>query len=229
MSAGSWRKWHACRGNNFYDTGVLKGIDAVFSIGGDLLTPGRSGGYPKSLVAFGEGVLKRGKPYVLWGASVGPFDRDPVAERVIRQHLKRLTLTTARETDTLAYLRELGITENVVACADPAFVVAPEIQHQPNENERATPRSAINLSPLSVGHLKIDRDDAIGQQAECITALVESLGCDILLVPHVVCDFNEDDDDLRYLARIQQSLPPSIRRRVGSSIRIRDSSASSGS
>jgi polysaccharide pyruvyl transferase WcaK-like protein len=194
----------------FYATGVLDGVDAVLSIGGDLYTLARGGGYPKGLIRFGEAALERGIPYVLWGASVGPFRHVPVVERQMQPHLKRLSLIAAREAETLDYLREMGVAENVVACADPAFVVAPEIQHQ--TRKKTSPRIAVNFSPLSVAELGIDLCQAIQLHAVCLTVLVESLGCEILLVPHVVCPFHEADDDLRYLARVWRGLPPSVQR-----------------
>ncbi len=107
---------------------LLKDVDAVFSIGGDIYTLRPTANYSMSFPKFGDAALKRGIPYVLWGASVGPFTENPKAEKEYTKHLKRLSLITARESATVEYLRSLGIIDNVISCADPAYVVAPEIK-----------------------------------------------------------------------------------------------------
>ena len=56
---------------------MAKSVDAVLSIGGDLYTIYASGKYPGSLIKYGDAVLANGKPYVLWGSSIGPFTHAP--------------------------------------------------------------------------------------------------------------------------------------------------------
>jgi len=184
--------------------GLLKGIDAVFSIGGDIYTLSPTAGYSMSFPKFGDAAQKRGVPYVLWGASVGPFTENLKAERAFRKHLKGLSLITAREAETINYLQSLGISNNVVPCADPAYVVAPEIKADGIRQGIFT--IGINLSPLSMRYTDITEEKAIYAQARTIEGLIKAFDARIVLIPHVVCDFNEGDDDLRYLRKIQQAI-----------------------
>lgn len=183
--------------------GLVEGMDAVFSIGGDIYTLGSNGGYSMSFPKFGDAVRKQGIPYALWGASVGPFTANPKAEKAYTKHLKGLSLISAREAATVDYLGTLGISDNVVSCADPAYVVAPEITA-----EGILPKGkftiGINLSPLSIRYTELAEEEVIQAQAKTIEGLIKAFNARIVLIPHVVSDFKEVDDDLRYLSKIKK-------------------------
>jgi len=184
---------------------LLNGVDAVFSIGGDIYTLNANGGYSMSFPKFGDASLKKGVPYVLWGASVGPFSGNPTAEKAYTKHLKKLTLITAREQETLDYLKKLGIYGNVIPCADPGFVVEPEIKAEKiSMNSDLT--IGINLSPLSVRYSRHSIEESIRDQAAVIERLIKEFNARVILIPHVVSDFNEGDDDRRYLRQIKQAI-----------------------
>lgn len=184
---------------------LVEGADAVFSIGGDIYTLGANDSYSMTFPKFGDAVRKQGTPYALWGASVGPFTENPKAEKAYTKHLKGLSLITAREAATVDYLRSLGVSDNVFSSADPAFVVAPEIKANdlPQVGKFTI---AINLSPLSVHYAGLSEEDGIRAQAKVIEKLIKAFDARILLVPHVVTDFSEEDDDLRYLQKIRKSV-----------------------
>ena len=183
----------------------FEGIDAVLSIGGDIYTLSSTGGYSTSFLKFGDAARLKGIEYVLWGASVGPFSDNPKAERVFTKHLKGLSLITARESATVNYLQTLGVIDNVIPCADPAYIVAPEIKAA-HTSQRNEPTIGINLSPLSVRYSNYSLQETINTQAMTIEGLIKAFGARIVLIPHVVCDFNEGDDDLRYLRRVKQAI-----------------------
>jgi polysaccharide pyruvyl transferase WcaK-like protein len=189
---------------------LLNDIDAVFSIGGDRYTLGPTGNYSFSLPKFGDATLRHGLLYVLWGVSVGPFSENSQVEKVFARHLKRLSLITARESVTVNYLKSLGVSDNVVACSDPAFVVAPEIvkDHSYKCNSLTI---GINLSPLSSQYSQCSVDESILMQARAIESLIKTHSARIVLIPHVICDFDEGDDDRRYLRRVMQSIAPEYR------------------
>lgn len=194
--------------------GLLKNIDAVFSIGGDIYTLSPTADYSMSFPKFGDVARRKGIPYLLWGASVGPFTENHKAERDFARHLKGLSLITARETGTVDYLQSLGISDNVVPCADPAYVVAPEIKANGiRQGDKFT--IGINLSPLSIRYTDHPEKEAIrAAQAKTIEGLIKAFDARIVLIPHVVCDFNEGDDDCRYLRKIQQAIAPEYQEAV---------------
>ncbi len=192
---------------------VLDDKDAVFSIGGDLYTLGSNGEYNASLIKFGNVAERNGVSYILWGASVGPFSENPRAEKVIKHHLKRISLITARECATVKYLQEIGVFNNVIPCADPAYIVAPEIKaNHVEKNNNLT--VGINLSPLSVLDSKYSLEETICVQSRAIQELIKTLKARIVMIPHVVCDFNERDDDLHYLRKLKKHIAPKYQEAV---------------
>lgn len=189
------------------DLCLLKDVDAVFSIGGDIYTLNPNADYSMSFPKFVDAALNRKIPCILWGASVGPFTENPEAEKFFIKHLNALTLITARESLTVEYLRLLGVCKNVVACADPAYLVAPEIKcNGKSKNENFT--IGINLSPLSVSYTDCSIKEFICTQAKVIEGIIKSFDARIIMIPHVVCDFNEGDDDFRYLDELKQAIAP---------------------
>ena len=189
---------------------LLKNIDIAFSIGGDIYTLGTNAEYSMSFPKFGDAAEKRGVRYVLWGASVGPFTENPKAEKAFTKHLKGLSLITARESATVDYLRTLGVCDNVVPCADPAYVVAPEIKaNATRQGDKYT--IGINLSPLSIRYTDYSEEEAINAQAKTIERLIKAFDASIVLIPHVVSDFREVDDDLRYLRKVKNAISPECR------------------
>lgn len=63
-----------------YDsTDWIDGYDTVFSIGGDIYTLYPDGTYDASLPLFLEKCQAKGIKYVLWGASVGKFEKNSKA------------------------------------------------------------------------------------------------------------------------------------------------------
>lgn len=184
---------------------ISNGFDAVLSIGGDIYTIKSNGAGNRGFLRFGDACETRGIPYVLWGASVGPFSQNPETERVFTKHLKNISLITARETATVDYLQTLGVINNVIPCADPAYVVEPDTKANGiRKGDKFT--IGINLSPLSVRHAGHSLEESIYRQARTIEGLIKAINARIVLIPHVVCDFNEGDDDLRYLLRLKQAI-----------------------
>ena len=184
---------------------MADGYDAVLSIGGDIYTVRPNGVGHRGFLRFGDECEKRGVPYVLWGASVGPFPQGSETERVFTEHLKNISLIAVREPATVDYLRARGICDNVVPCADPAYVVAPEITAGPvPERHRLT--IGVNLSPLSALHAGYSLEESLQVQARTLQALIEALDLQVVLIPHVVCERVERDDDWRYLQRLGRAM-----------------------
>ncbi|MHC4110300.1 MAG: polysaccharide pyruvyl transferase family protein [Planctomycetota bacterium] len=203
------RKLLSMSGISWYPTtdppDFANGYGAVLSIGGDIYTIKSDGAGNRGFLRFGDACETRGVPYVLWGASVGPFSQNSETKRIFTKHLKNISLITARETVTVDYLQTLGIIDNVIPCADPAYVVASEIRTN-DTNRRNEFTIGVNLSPLSVQHISHSLEESIYRQARTIEGLIKALNARIVLISHVVCDFMEEDDDLRYLHRLKQAI-----------------------
>jgi len=99
----------------------IKEADIVLSIGGDNYS--LDYGIPRIFTGLDNLVLSNKKPMVIWGASVGPFSKIPEYEKYMIEHLKRINGIFARETATVKYLADKGVTENVFRVADPAFLM----------------------------------------------------------------------------------------------------------
>lgn len=192
---------------------ILKDFDAVFSIGGDIYTLYSNNKFNYSLPRFGDFVKKKHIPYILWGASVGPFDMNHKIETFFSKHLKNVSLITAREAETIEYLKTLNIHENVVRCADPAFLVATEKNLLPKHNKNRK-KIGINLSPLSSKYSSDKIGNIVRRQAIMVEKIIKEFDCDVLLLPHVFCDFNESDDDYRYLKNIYNHVKASCGSKV---------------
>ncbi len=192
-----------------------KDCDMIFSIGGDLYTlhpqhkDHKIKRYYNPLIHFGDIVKSKGIPFVIWGASVGPFEGWPKTKKYFIKHLQEVDLITSREHITTNYLKDNGL-NNVIECADPAYLVPlPKIKE--NSKEKIT--IGINLSPLSsfFSFHPGQKNEIIEKQAKIIESLIKKFKANIILIPHVVCDFNEDDDDLRYLRQVKSKISENLK------------------
>ena len=174
--------------------------DLVLEIGGDnySLDYGRSNYF----IAMDRHLQKRGNSVVLWGASIGPFDADPIFSQRMFKHLRTLKAVFVRETDSLDYLYANGLTDNVYLMSDPAFIMTPTAPPT-NKISFELPVGAIgiNLSKMAA-YYRGQRPGDVNMKewlAFCIK-LVKSaatLNRPILLVPHVgVSNLGTEDFDL---------------------------------
>lgn len=183
----------------FDSTDWLDGFDTVFSIGGDIYTLTPNGTYNASLPIFLEKCQSKGMKYVLWGASVGKFDKNLKAMNFFKKHLKKIDLIVARESVTVDYLNSLGIVQNVVFAPDPAYSV--ECPSLINDKKMENITVGINLSPLSALYYYDNLETAINKQTEAICGLAKELNCKLMFFPHVFST-SMNDNDLSYLELI---------------------------
>lgn len=164
------------------------------------------------LIHFGEAIMKMNKKFVIWGASIGPFEKSVSAKNLFIDHLSKVNLITVREPVTMNYLKNEGLCANVQNCADPAFSIPNYLSKKSNDKLTI----GLNLSPLSSLYIygKTNKENIIYKQSEMISNIIKTFDTDIILLPHVVCDFDHFDDDLRYLLSIQKTLPEDIYERV---------------
>ena len=201
--------------NRPYDsTNWISGFDTIFSIGGDMYTLGANGSYKTDLPLFFEKCQNKGLKYILWGASVGPFDKTPAALEFYKKHLSKTDLIVAREYATIKYLKSIGISDNVIYAPDPAYFVSDKYNDQKKEYPSRTSRKiGINLSPLSAVHYYSDIQTAVKLQSKTITDLIREYDYEVVLVPHVVSP-RHWEDDLAYMNQIYDMIPYDYKNKI---------------
>ena len=167
----------------------------ALEIGGDNYT--LDYGFPAHLIAMDRWLMRRKKPIVIWGASVGPFSENPEQERLMMDHLRSLKAIFVRESATYDYLAKQHGLQNVYLYADPAFAMAP--LEPSDEGVRALVAEkplAVNISPLLSAYrgakrtmpweiTSTDLAPWIIEAADMVLSLQREAELPILLVPHV--------------------------------------------
>jgi colanic acid/amylovoran biosynthesis protein len=176
----------------------LRSSDLVLSVGGDNFS--LDYGLPVDHVEQNHFIHSHGKPLVIWGASIGPFDhaRPDHADQLHRHLRDEVTAIFAREDETIDYLRRHGITDNVRAVCDPAFAMEPE-PIADDALDFSLPEGAIglNLSPLIAEKVATQVEEQYQWAAKVIDCLWETCRRPIVLIPHVTLPWS---DDYRFMA-----------------------------
>ncbi|MCK0191658.1 polysaccharide pyruvyl transferase family protein [Arenibacter sp. F20364] len=180
---------------------LVNDYDLIVSIGGDMYTISSTGYYPYSLMKFGDVAIQKGKKYILWGCSIGPFDDHPKILRKFQQHLGNVSLIVSREHETVEYLEKIGVSNNVFFAPDPAYNVATD-NIKIDDNSTEISAIGINLSPLSTLYFTDNLEEAIKNQSKTISDIIKELNCKVILLPHVLSK-DIKDDDYRYLLKIK--------------------------
>lgn len=158
---------------------------AVLSVGGDNYS--LDYGVPRAFTDLDDVVIEKGKPIVLWGASVGPFSAKPDYERFMSEHLKKTTGIFARESATINYLNSIGVKDNVHAVADPAFVMD-AVKPEGIDEELPIDKGSIglNFSPLMAKYVtdgNLEKWSLIA--ARIVSHVAGATEKPIYLIPHV--------------------------------------------
>lgn len=138
-----------------------------------------------------KGLVKKGVKTVLWGCSIEP----DMISKEMEEDLKRYTLITVRE--TLTYDAVKHINKNVKLYPDTAFQLDKVELPLPDRFEENN-TIGINVSPLI-----ISCEEKLGSTMENYKALVQHIidttDMKVSLIPHVVCDNNDDRKPLKEL------------------------------
>ena len=177
----------------------LSSASAILSVGGDNYSIDY-GVMPVTFTSLDDLVLGHGIPLAIWGASIGPFSAMPDYERYMSDHLQRATGIFARESITIDYLQDIGVTENVYSVADPAFLMDPI---KPEEVEDMLPIDqeaiGLNLSPLMARFVTSGNLDAwTSMAASIIERVAQTTGMPVYLIPHVT---NPNSNDYEFMRR----------------------------
>ena len=182
--------------NNLRNT--LKEVDAVISVGGDNYS--LDYGIPSLLIALGNLAMKEGKPLIILGASIGPFEKDKYFLPVIIDHLSKIDLILVRERISQDYLKNnLGL-KTPTSIPDPAFI----LENQSTDLKPFWPQNSnlkilgLNLSPYIYSRAK----NSTNVQQE-ILQFIKNCVCNhdlsVLLIPHVA-------DDLKIMKKLKSDL-----------------------
>lgn len=136
--------------------------------------------------------LERGAKTVLWGCSVEP---DLVRKPEIANDLKRYSLITARE--TISYNALKCVNPNTILVSDPAFMLDRKEVILPKELENKE-FVGINLSPMIVEN-ESNNGITVKNYEKLIEYILEHTNLSIMLVPHVIWEFNDDRIPLKKL------------------------------
>ena len=197
---------------------ILQRVDVVLSVGGDNYSLDYR--LPSWLMGVDRLAMNLRKPVVLWGASVGPFEKVPAFVPVIRKYLADMSLIAVRESVSDNYLNETLGLNNIIRMADPAFTLIPEpvstIAFWPVEKGNGV--LGLNISPV-IERYHHSGSDLRTEIVEFIRVTVKNYDISVLLIPHVV-PLNGDikNNDADYMRPVLDSLSD-----LGSRVRMMDS------
>jgi polysaccharide pyruvyl transferase WcaK-like protein len=191
---------------------LIQNARAALEVGGDNYS--LDYGRPKNFMAMDRFLQKQGLPVVLWGASVGPFDKDLEFAPRMFDHLRSLSAIFVRETASLEYLRSNGVSDNVHLVADPAFVM--KAVKPPNSKFSFSLHQGtigINLSPLVARFRDSSKSaTALTEWLDYCCNLIKAaatLKRPILLIPHVG-SADPDNDDFSFLGSLCKVVAPEV-------------------
>lgn len=158
--------------------------DICLSIGGDTYCYGDN----HATQVLTRELKKAGKKTVLWGASIG--EEDLTEEKL--QSLGDFDAIFAREPITFELLKSREANENIFMFSDPAFCMERE-KIEPIEGFTRENTLGFNMSPLIAKGNPKKREIA----EDFIDFIFENTTLNVLLVPHVVEENNNDYDFMK--------------------------------
>lgn len=168
----------------------IEAADVVLSLGGDNYS--LDYGVPVRFMEMGKYVKRHNTPFVIWGASIGPFISGSKFEKAISAHFNEdIDWIFAREKETIKYLSSIGVEDRVSLVADPAFMMRPEKCDAAKIGfDLPEKYVCINFSDLMAVYVTDgDMDAWLKICAETIDALVVESGLSLVFIPHVKVDY----------------------------------------
>lgn len=164
----------------------------ALSIGGDNYCYGNT--YNWELAGYNRGLHKRGVKTVLWGTSIEPS----VVTEDMKKDFALYDLIVARESISYEFLK--AINPNTLLTCDPAFALdTSEISDAELPGGFIPGKMVgINISPLIQ---KSEQVEGITYKnyRNMISYILDSTDYNIALIPHVVCEGNDDHVPLKKL------------------------------
>ncbi len=183
-------------------TDMLASMDAVLSIGGDNYSLDYL--LPSLLMGVDGAAMRTGTPVILWGASVGPFDKEPAFVPVVQKHLRGFRFIAVRELISKEYLQKLDI-DSIHVC-DPAFMMEAEPVNLNDFWPDSSPNGVLgfNVSPLLHRYRSNESKEVLLKEyASFIKEVIDRYHMSVLLVPHVIpLNGATDNNDALYMQQI---------------------------
>ena len=166
----------------------------LVSTGGDMMCYGNNYVITTNNYAHAKGIKS-----ILWGCSMGPENLTPEKEDT----LHKFSLIYARESLSYSFFRELGL-NNVCLFPAPAFVLEPERCELP-ECFTQVNVIGINISNYVLGDFSLETP--FGKEVvKMLDYIVNETDLQVLLIPHVLWNFEGDRQDDRQVASIIMEL-----------------------
>lgn len=169
------------------NTSIGKDYDIVLSCGGDNYCERPDHGIYDILVDLMKicsNTSRKGKKYVLWGASVGPF-HNPDIEKDVVSNLSLCSGLFVREELSYKYLSQFKeLSSKLHLVADPAFQMNPlPVDFKRDEGKIYV---GINMSELAVRHSGLSVDNSKVIFAKIIDEILEKDSrLEMVFIPHV--------------------------------------------
>jgi len=182
---------------NYYNE--LSSASLVLSIGGDNYSDDYSTG--EFFWNLARLANKCKVPFVIWGGSVGPFNKKKSINNA-RAGLKAVSLITARENITIDYLKKFGYGGRIVRVYDTAFKLKSKTVDMPlfSRNKEII---GFNISPLYSRFTNYNSKDILKICYEFLNEV--STNYNILLIPHVMFP-DPDNNDWEYMKYLSENL-----------------------
>lgn len=168
----------------------IESADVVLSLGGDNYS--LDYGVPVRFIEMGKYVKRHKTPFVIWGASIGPFVSGSKFEKTISTHFNSdIDWIFAREEETIKYLSSIGVKDKVSLVADPAFMMRPEECGADKIGFKLPQKYVcINFSDLMAVYVTDgDMDSWLKICAETIDTLASESELPLVFIPHVKADY----------------------------------------
>lgn len=191
------------------NTRIVNKFDIILSAGGDnyMMTPdGEIYHILKDLIKIGNAAFQNNKMFVLWGASVGMFNKQ--YKLLVKNNLKKATLLFPREKLSYKNLLELGLDKSRInLIADPAFYMDYDKSVILTRNHKEDIIIGINISLLAIKHCFDNEAEGEMKVFEVIDNLLkQNSNYKFLCIPHVMSDIDGPQDDFAFMMKyINQS------------------------
>jgi polysaccharide pyruvyl transferase WcaK-like protein len=181
--------------------------DAILSLGGDNYS--LDYGVPKRFLAMGDYIKKRKKPFIIWGASIGPFTNEEEFERNLIKHYEdNVDLIFVREEESYNYLLGKGLKKKTYLIADPAFMMKPTTCSK-EEIGFELPKEFIALNFSELMSKYVTNNDLNKWKDICnesVESIYEKYNLPIVLIPHVSRDKEFMEDALSSVMKKYQDI-----------------------